>query len=284
MNHPSLERTADERWAVSTLRRSMAGVEPDVEALLAGVVWVDGRRRRRLVVTLVAAAVVVVLVGLGAVGLSTARTSSDRLAGPAGPPSGLSSPAPGPSGSLIDAHTAALYLIRLTGGNVTDQYGQDDDSTQVEAHLSFDGHTSRIRLGDDGHVTTEPVSIAAADVSVTLDTATRGTTAPPDPDGVLGCTGKWLTSCRASVPGPGQALVTGVALTANGCCAIRGEQVSMATFQRQDGVVVTVAGRSDMFDTADVTRIATSPLWDVSVPPSPGDAEAAAELTPWAAG
>lgn len=284
MNHPSSERTADERWAVATLRRSMAGVTADPEVLLAGVDRDHHRSRRRLVLSLVAAAVVVVLVGLGLAAGSVARTGGVRVAEPAAAPRSLTGPAPGPSGSLVDAHTAALYLIRLTGGNVTDQYGQDDDGTQVEAHLSFDGHTSRLRLGDDGHVTTEPVSVPAADVSVTLDTATRGTTAAPDPDGVLGCTGKWLTSCRASVPGPGQALVTGVALAANGCCAIRGEQVAVATLQRQDGVVVTVEGRSDTFSTADVTRIARSPLWDVSVPPSPADAEAAAALTPWAAG
>lgn len=268
--------STDERWAIATLRRSMAGVEPDPEALLVGALRRGGqeRRRRRRTVSLVAAAAALLL-GLGTLGV-VAHGTGTRVADPAAP---LSSFVPTPPAHL-DGRTAALYLTRLTGRTPTDYDGDANDQA-VTASLSFDGHKSKLRLGDDGHVTPGPTEIEASDIFVSLEPTTSSTLAEMHRDGIFACAGRWLDGCETSEPAAGRTLTTGSALTANGCCAIRGPRVTVVAYQRTDNVVVRAEGRPDMFSVAELSAIAMSPVWDLRAKPTVADVEDADRLLPY---
>lgn len=259
--------TADERWATSTVRQAMQGVTPDADAIFAGALEHGAQRRhRRRTVSLAAAAALLAAVGtLG----SVANHGGARVAEPAAPPT--SAPA------HLDGRTAALYLARLSGRTPTDYGGDQQDG--VSAQLSFDGHRSGLSL--DPQVTTGPTEVAAWDVSVRLDPASAAEVTDVHEDGIFACSGRWLDHCETSVPAAGTALTTGSALTANGCCAIRGDRVNVVAYQRKDRVLVWAEGRPDMFSLAELTAIAESPVWDLQATPSAADAEEADAVLPY---
>ena len=267
MSAPSSQYTRDERWAVATLHRTMAAVEPDCDALLAGALARSGPQglRRRRITWVAAAAVLLLVVGT----LGVVVHDATQVAEPA---------APATPAAHLDGRTAALYLARLTGMTPTD-YGGSADDQGVRAELSFDGHRSKLAL--DRRVTLEPTDIEAYDLTVSLEPATPTTLAATHTDGIFACSGRWLDDCETSEAADGTALTTGSALTANGCCEIRTTRVTVVAYQRTDDVVVWAEGRPDMFSTAQLTAIAMSPVWDLQATPSAADADAADALLPY---